>query len=47
MSLIIPKGYVPKLVPELMEQAIFFIKEEFQQNLTEELKIEMYYLALK
>ncbi len=39
MSLIIPKGYVPKLVPELMEQAIFFIKEEFQQNLTEELNL--------
>lgn len=39
MSLIIPKGYVPKLVPELMEQAIFFIKEEFQQSLTEELNL--------
>ena len=39
MSLIIPKGYVAKLVPELMEQAIFFIKEEFQQSLTEELNL--------
>ena len=39
MSLIIPKRYVPKLVPELMEQAIFFIKEEFQQSLTEELNL--------
>ncbi len=39
MSLIIPQGYVPKLVPELMEQAIFFIKEEFQQSLTEELNL--------
>lgn len=39
MSLIIPQGYVPKLVPELMEQAIFFIKEEFQQTLTDELNL--------
>ena len=39
MSLILPSGYVPKLVPELMEQAIFFIKEEFQESLTEELNL--------
>lgn len=39
MSMIIPQGYVAKLVPELMEQAIFFIKEEFQQSLTTELNL--------
>ncbi|MGI6400947.1 MAG: aspartate--ammonia ligase [Thermoguttaceae bacterium] len=39
MSLIIPHGYVPKLVPELVEQAIFFIKEEFQQSLAEKLNL--------
>ena len=39
MSLILPKGYAPKLVPELMEQAIFFIKEEFQESLTTELNL--------
>ncbi len=39
MSLIIPQGYVAKLVPEMMEQAIFLIKEEFQTNLTEELNL--------
>ncbi len=39
MPLIIPQGYVAKLVPEMMEQAIFLIKEEFQTNLTEELNL--------
>ncbi len=38
-SLIFPSGYVAKLVPELMEQAIFFIKEEFQASITTELNL--------
>ena len=39
MSLIIPHEYSVKLVPELLEQAIFFIKETFQQSLTNELNL--------
>ncbi len=39
MSLILPSGYVPKLVPELMEQAIFFLKEDFQEGLASELNL--------
>ncbi len=39
MSLILPAGYVPKLVPELMEQAIFFLKEDFQEGLAAELNL--------
>ncbi len=39
MALIIPKGYVAKLVPELMEQAIFLIKENFQTGLSTELNL--------
>ena len=39
MSLIVPQNYVAKLVPELMEQAIFSIKEEFQQSLSSELNL--------
>ncbi|MDO5307891.1 MAG: aspartate--ammonia ligase [Planctomycetia bacterium] len=39
MSLILPEGYKAKLVPELMEQAIFYIKEEFQASLTSELDL--------
>ncbi|MBR4834496.1 MAG: aspartate--ammonia ligase [Thermoguttaceae bacterium] len=39
MSLILPSGYVPKLVPELMEQAIFFLKEDFQEGLAAELNL--------
>ena len=39
MSLIIPREYSVKLVPELLEQAIFFIKETFQQSLTNELNL--------
>lgn len=39
MSLIVPPGYVPKLVPELMEQAIFFLKEDFQESLATELNL--------
>ena len=33
MALIVPSGYVAKLVPEMMEQAIFNIKEDFQESL--------------
>lgn len=39
MSLILPSGYVSKLVPELMEQAIFFLKEDFQEGLAAELNL--------
>lgn len=39
MSLILPSGYSPKLVPELMEQAIFFLKEDFQEGLAAELNL--------
>ncbi len=39
MALILPSGYVPKLVPELMEQAIFFLKEDFQEGLATELNL--------
>ncbi|MDO5580119.1 MAG: aspartate--ammonia ligase [Planctomycetia bacterium] len=39
MQLTIPKGYVPKLVSDMMEQAISFIKEDFQENLADELNL--------
>lgn len=33
MRLTLPAGYTPTLVPDMMEQAIYFLKEEFQRNL--------------
>ncbi|MDO4587703.1 MAG: aspartate--ammonia ligase [Planctomycetia bacterium] len=39
MSLIIPRDYIPKLVPEMMEQAITFLKETFQENLSSALNL--------
>ena len=39
MSLYIPQGYVAKLVPELMEQAIFLIKENFQEAFAADLNL--------
>ena len=39
MSLIIPRDYIPKLVPEMMEQAISFLKETFQENLSSALNL--------
>ncbi len=39
MALIIPDNYQPLLVQEMMEQAISFIKEEFQEGLTEALNL--------
>lgn len=39
MQLTIPKGYAPKLVSDMMEQAISFIKEDFQENLANELNL--------
>ncbi len=39
MALIIPSGYVAKLVPEMMEQAIFNIKEDFQECLAQNLNL--------
>ena len=39
MKLTIPEGYVPKLVPEMMEQAISLLKKEFQNNLAEALNL--------
>lgn len=39
MALIVPSGYVAKLVPEMMEQAIFNIKEDFQESLATNLNL--------
>ena len=39
MKLTIPKDYVPMLVPEMMEQAISLLKEEFQESLAEALNL--------
>ena len=39
MALKIPQGYAAKLVPELMEQAIFLIKENFQETFASELNL--------
>lgn len=39
MKLTIPSAYVPKLVSEMMEQAISFLKEDFQENLAEALNL--------
>ncbi len=39
MQLTIPSGYSPKLVSDLMEQAISFIKEDFQECLAEALNL--------
>ncbi len=39
MKLTIPKDYVPMLVPEMMEQAISLLKEEFQESLAETLNL--------
>ncbi|MBR5626002.1 MAG: aspartate--ammonia ligase, partial [Thermoguttaceae bacterium] len=33
MRLTIPNGYVPTLVPDMMEQAISYLKEDFQEKL--------------
>ena len=39
MKLTIPKDYVPMLVPEMMEQAISLLKEEFQESLADALNL--------
>ncbi len=39
MKLTIPAGYVPKLVPEMMEQAISLLKETFQRDLSASLNL--------
>ena len=39
MQLTIPRHYVPKLVSEMMEQAISFLKEDFQENLSAALNL--------
>ena len=39
MSLQIPAGYVAKLCPEMMEQAIFNIKEDFQESFSHDLNL--------
>ena len=39
MQLTIPRGYVPKLVSEMMEQAISYVKEDFQESLSEALNL--------
>ena len=39
MKLSIPTGYVPTLVPDMMEQAISFLKEDFQENLSAALNL--------
>ncbi|MDO5552340.1 MAG: aspartate--ammonia ligase [Planctomycetia bacterium] len=39
MRLTIPSGYVPKLVSEMMEQAIRLLKEDFQESLAARLNL--------
>lgn len=39
MKLILPPGYSPKLVSEMTEQAISFLKEDFQENLSAALNL--------
>lgn len=39
MQLTIPKDYLPKLVPEMMEQAISILKETFQNDLADALNL--------
>ncbi|OAV66158.1 Aspartate--ammonia ligase [Bacteroidales bacterium Barb6] len=39
MPLIIPKNYVQRLMPEITEQAIWLLKNDFQEKLSKELKL--------
>ena len=39
MKLTVPKEYAAKLVPEMMEQAILLLKEDFQQKLADALNL--------
>ncbi|MDO4550740.1 MAG: aspartate--ammonia ligase [Planctomycetia bacterium] len=39
MALIIPPGYVPTLVPDMMEQALTFLKSDFQEKLARTLNL--------